>query len=1006
MEIKSGWFQRKSLLRPEKIIIMKSAFLKTAILLLILSLVNSFAGENSSVAKQARAKNLRQEFLTPPASAKPWVYWYFMDGNLTREGMLADLAAMKKAGIGGAIFLEVNIGIPRGSVDFMSPQWQKLFADAMHEADRLGIQVALGSGPGWCDTGGPWITPDLAMQHLVASETNVTGPLKFSSNLPRPQPRKPYFGDWTLTPEMKKSWQEFYQDVAVLAFPTPEGNSRIADINEKALYFREPYSSKPGVRPFVPAPAEFPVVPAGTWVGTDKMIVLTSKLSAAGQLVWDVPPGKWTILRLGCTLTGQTTRPAPQPGLGFETDKFDRAALDAHFAAFVDKVLTQSEPHTNADGGLTMLHFDSWEMSSQNWSPNFYQEFKSRRGYDPLKYLPAYTGRVVDSEEITERFLWDVRHTAQELVVENQAGYLAEKAHQNKLTLSLEPYDLNPAGDLTLGRVADVPQCEFWYLGFNTLFSVIEAASIGHTCGRPVVAAEAFTSEPGEDWKADPAALKPLGDWAFCAGVNRFDFHRFQAQPWNNRWPGMTMANYGVHWDRTQTWWNMVPAYHDYLSRCQYLLQRGVTVADVCFLCAEGAPHVFRPPSSATTGNPPDHGGYNFDGCAPETLLERATVKDGKLVFPGGTTYQILVLPERQTMTPKLLRKIKSLIQAGAIVFGPPPVKSPSLENFSQCDAEVKKLAREIWGDGDGKNVFAHAFGNGQILWRETPVKPGEQYGDYAAVTNLLAGMKLPPDFSSDGPIRFTHRRDGDTDIYFVANREAKAVEANCFFRAVDKQPQLFDPLTGETRPLPQFIPRDGGTEISLSLDPGQSYFVVFHEPMALAKTTAPNFPPIKPAMSLEGDWEVHFDSRWGGPDKITFDALADWSQRPEVGIKYYSGTAIYRKNFEVSAPGLLAGKKIFLELGDVKNLARVKLNGRDLGVVWCAPWRVETGDALKPGINRLEIEVANLWPNRLIGDLSLPGEKRFAWTARNPFKKDSPLLPSGLFGPVRIVTQ
>ena len=231
--------------------------------------------------------------------------------------------------------------------------------------------------------------------------------------------------------------------------------------------------------------------------------------------------------------------------------------------------------------------------------PNFRAEFRKRRGYDLTKFLPAFTGHIVGSPEISERFLWDVRHTAQELVVENHVGYLAALAHAKGLTLSVEPYDLNPAGDLTLGRVADVPQCEFWYRGFNTFFSVVEAASIAHTCGRPMVAAEAFTSEPGEDWMADPAALKPLGDWAFCAGANRFDFHRFQAQPWNDRRPGMTMWKYGVHWDRTQTWWDMVPAYHEYLARCQFLLQRGVTVADVCFLAAEGAPEVFQPPSSA-----------------------------------------------------------------------------------------------------------------------------------------------------------------------------------------------------------------------------------------------------------------------------------------------------------------------------------------------------------------------------------------------------------------------
>ena len=964
-------------------------------------------------ALQAASVNVRaadplaEGFAHPPASAKPWVYWYFMDGNLTREGMTADLEAMKRAGIGGGIFLEVNLGIPRGSVDFMSPQWQDLFAHAIHEADRLGIQIALGSGPGWCGTGGPWIPPELSMQHLVASETNVAGPLPFSARLPQPSPREPYFGEGTLTPELKKQWQDFYRDVAVLAFPTPEGTNRIDGVDEKALYYREPFSSKPGVKPFLPAPAEFPSLPAAACVNPASLVDLTARLSADGQLTWDVPPGRWTIMRFGRTITGQTTRPAPQPGLGFETDKFARAALDAHYAAFIQKVLAQTGPHTNVNGGLTMLHFDSWEMGSQNWSPEFRAEFRKRRGYDLTKFLPAFSGRVVGSPELSERFLWDVRHTAQELVVENHVGYLARLAHQNGLTLSVEPYDLNPAGDLTLGRVADVPQCEFWYRGFNTFYSVSEAASIAHTCGRPMVAAESFTSEPGEDWTADPAALKPLGDWAFCAGVNRLDFHRFQAQPWNDRRPGMTMGPYGVHWDRTQTWWDFVPAYHEYLARCQFLLQRGLTVADVCFLAPEGAPEVFQPPSSATTGSPPDHTGYNFDGCAPETLLERAKVRQGKLVFPGGTTYQILVLPERQTMTPKLLRQLRALMRDGATVFGPPPLKSPSLDNFPQCDLEVKRLAREIWGDCDGKTVFAHRLGRGHVLWRETDVKAGEQYGDYSAVTNVLAEMQLPPDFAADGPIRFTHRREGSADIYFLANRTAAAVETKCEFRVTGRQPELFDPLTDAIRMLPSFSEPEGRTAIPLRFEPGQSFFLVFRKPVTIKDNAANNFQWLKPAGALDGSWEVSFDPKWGGPEHVTFDALDDWSKRDEAGIKFYSGTAVYRKTFDLPAAVQITNHAapVFLDLGEVKNLARVELNGHDLGVLWCAPWRVEITGALQTGNNQLVIEVANLWPNRLIGDLALPAEKRFAWTTLNPFKPDSPLLPSGLLGPVTFQT-
>jgi len=955
-------------------------------------------------ALTAPFNSLEADFLNPPHTARPWVYWYFMDGNLTREGMTADLEAMKRAGIGGAIFLEVNVGIPRGPVDFMSPQWQSLLAHAAHEAERLGIEIALGAGPGWCGTGGPWIKPELAMQHLVASETNVVGPMKFSAQLPRPQPRKPYFGVKTLTPELEKEWQEFYQDEAVLAFPTPGGTNRIADVNEKALYYREPFSSKKGVKPFLSAPAKFPITLANDCIRFGDTIELTKKMSATGRLVWDVPPGRWTIMRLGCTLTGQTTRPAPKPGLGFESGKFDRASLDAHYAAYIQKLLARIGPHTNANGGLTMLHFDSWEMSSQNWSARFRAEFKKRRGYELLKFLPAFTGQVVDSDEISERFLWDVRQTVQELIVENHVGYLGELAHRNGLTLSVEPYDLNPCGDLTLGRVADVPQCEFWHLGYDTAYSVIEAASIAHTCGRSVVAAEAFTSEPGEDWKADPASLKAQGDWAFCAGVNRFDFHRMQHQPKTNRWPGMTMGRYGVHWDRTQTWWDLVPAYHDYLARCQFLLQRGVTVADVCFLAAEGAPHVFRPPVSASAGSLPDHSGYNFDGCAPETLLERAQVKGGQLIFPGGSTYQILVLPERRTMTTALLEKIMALVRAGATVFGPPPIKSPSLQDYPKCDGTVQKLSKELWGDIDGKIVFSHTFGKGRIFWRVTNIQPLDQYGDFAIITNLLNGFGVPPDFSADGPIRFTHRSAGGAEIYFLANREERLVETHCRFHVSGKQPELWNPLTGERRALPEFASSAGCTSLPLRFEPLESCFVIFRRPaMAVASSEKNNLDLRDAGVTLAGAWEVSFDPKWGGPKEITFDSLDDWSRRPETGIKYYSGKAVYRKSFTLPDASVVAGQKYFLNLGAVKNLASVRLNGRDLGVVWCPPWRVDASSALRPGKNELEIEVANLWPNRLIGDLALPAKKQFTSTTYNPYKTDSPLLLSGLLGPVTL---
>ena len=386
-----------------------------------------------------------------------------------------------------------------------------------------------------------------------------------------------------------------------MAFPTPVGNARIADIDEKALYYRGASSSQPDVKPFLPAPAIFPSVPIEQCVAKDQILDLSDKLDAKGRLVWNVPAGRWTIVRLGRTLTGQTTRPAPLPGLGFETDKFDRMALDAHFAAFIEPLAKMVGSQPNVRSGLTTLHFDSWEMGSQNWTARFREEFQRRRGYDLLPFLPAMLGYVVGTRELSERFLWDLRQTAQELVIENHVTHLQERGRQYGLELSIEPYDLNPCSDLGLGAVADVPMCEFWArgYGFDTIYSCFEAVSIAHTHGRPIVGAESFTALSEEAWQLYPGAMKSQADWALCMGINRITFHRYQHQPRLDQWPGMTMGPIGVHWERTQTWWSMASAFHKYLSRCQNMLRRGLPVADIAYLTAEGAPHVFRAPNSA-----------------------------------------------------------------------------------------------------------------------------------------------------------------------------------------------------------------------------------------------------------------------------------------------------------------------------------------------------------------------------------------------------------------------
>ena len=733
--------------------------------------------------------------------------------------------------------------------------------------------------------------------------------------------------------------------------------------------------------------------------------------------------------------------------MGFDHDKFDKAALEDHFDNYYGKLLKKVGPRAGKHGWTT-VHLDSWEMGAQNWTPKFREEFQQRRGYDPQPYFVTFSGRAVTSVGITERFLWDLRLTAQELVLENYAGHLKTLGHQNGFELSIEPYDMNPTADLDLGAVADVPMCEFWSagLGFDSSFSCIESTSVAHTMGRSIVSAEAFTAGGDEQWQQYPWSMKNQGDWALCMGINRFVYHTFAHKPLGDAHrPGMTMGPYGVHWDRGQTWWPMVKDYHEYVTRCSHLLRQGVTVSDVLYLTPEGAPHVFRPPASALHGKNPlaDKKGYGFDGCSPNILMDRAEVKDGCIVFPGGTSYRLLVLPRSETMTPALVETITRLVEAGAVVCGAPPVASPSLSGYPQCDERVKELAAELWGESP---TPVRPLGKGRVLLDQADRGASELYPDYASTAAVLEAMKVPPDFHSDGPIRHGHRRTGSEDIYFVANTTSGKVDTHCIFRVTEGAPQLWDPVTAEIGLLPQFA-RDGGTtSVPMTFEPHQSFFVIFprREPKPAAVAGALNFPGAEPVFTLEGSWEVAFDPRWGGPEKITFDALQDWTTRDERGIKYYSGIATYRKLFEFPQesgrknsetpknPGTQgisksevrshqrSGRRTYLDLGTVHDMARVRLNGKDLGVVWCAPWRVEITDALKQSENKLEIEVANRWPNRLLGDQSAPDKdiRTLKWesgvlggkeyqTGRYTFataKGPGKLLPSGLLGPVRIL--
>ncbi len=979
----------------------------------------------ASVAAEPSYAELAANFATPPKTARGGVYWYFMDGNLSCEGATRDLEAMSRAGLGYVVFLEVNVGVPRGKIDFMSEAWLAFFRHIVKECERLDIQMILGTGPGWCGSGGPWVEGKKSMRHLVSTAQTVTGGARVTVKLSKPAPRQPYFGARQFPPKMRADWEGYYEDVAVLAFPEPPADARLQDADEKAHYLRAPYSSRKGVKQYLPPPGVL-AGGAAPRAGIDraKIIDLTGKMAADGTLTWEAPAGRWTVLRFGARNNGAVTRPAPLPGVGMECDKFDAAALADHFAHFTDRLFAAAEPRRDTFGGLKYLHIDSWEMGAQNWTDDFRAAFTRRRGYDPLPFYPVYEGRIVDDERVSERFLWDLRQLSQELIVENHILATKRKARAHGMQLSCEPYDMNPVADLELAVAADVPMGEFWCdgYGFNTAFAPIEAASAAHVIGQSVVPAESFTAH-NDAWKPHPASMKNQTDWALAIGINRFIFHTFQHQCLDESLkPGMTMGPYGVHWDRNQTWWPMAAGYHTYLSRCQYLLQQGRTVADILYLIPEGAPHVFRAPASTLVNpasNLPDRRGYGFDGCPP-SLIYKASVKNGAVVFPSGATYRVLVLPEYATMTPELLQAIKRLLETGAtVVAGKPPVASPSLVRYPACDDEVRALVREIWGAGAAAE---HRVGKGRLVRARGAMD--NLYESYPETARRLAAAGVAPAFTSSTPgVRHAHRTTAEAEIFFVSSSSAAPLEARCTFRVKGRTPEIWDALTGRRHAATGVTAEGACTSVALAFAPNQSWFVVFPKAASPA-VAASSLPPActSAIQTLTGAWQVAFVPPVGESFTRTFADLSDWALSPDPAVRFFSGIATYKTTFDCAA---VPPERLWLTLGRVCNMARVRLNGRDLGIQWTAPWRVEVTGLLKPAGNELEIEVANLWTNRLVGDAALPddGPQKGRWpqwlTAHEPrpsgrtsfaswrhYSAKSPLEPSGLIGPVALAVE
>lgn len=823
----------------------------------------------------AAADPLETGFVSPPDSAKPQTWWHWMNGNVTKEGITADLEAMKQIGLGGATIVNVDCAIPRGNVPFMSPEWREDFKFAVQEADRLGLKLCVENCAGWSSSGGPWNTVTNAMQCLTSSELMVTGPTNFSEAFPSPPVTLGFYRDIAVlafkdspagadtaqTPaklEIKHAFYEakngggsadvtakvselvqsgrksiaasneelggdpasgsvkqlrvdFTLDGKPATLTVDEGDSLIFPVNTNQLAAIRSFEKLSTDRTFVRPPMGTSFL-AGRTIPRDGIVDLTVKLATDGRLRWKVPPGNWTILRLGYTPIGVNNHPAPKEGTGLECDKLSKAALDAHWNGFMQKVLNDAGPLAGKTLDASLI--DSYEIGNQDWTANFREEFQMRRGYDPLSFLPTFTRRVVDNPAVTERFLWDTRRTVADLFAENYYGHFSELCRQHGLLSAIEPYT-GPFESLQCGAPDGVVMGEFW-AGSQGDPSVKMAASVAHIYGKTIVGAESFTAWPSDGgWQDDPYSLKPLGDLMFCRGINRYFFHRYAMQPWTNRWPGMTMGPFGINFERTETWWNQGQAWINYISRCQFLLQQGRSVEDAAYFDGQSAPVVMR------AGNPALPTGYDYDAVDADVLLHAATVKNGRLWLASGANYAVLVLPPDDiNLTPHMLSCLRKVVRAGATVVGSRPQHSPSLEDYPECDKQVQNMAEELWGSCDGKTVLEHDFGKGHVIW-------GEPLAD------IFAAHNLKPDFefqgaSTDTQLAYTHRVDDPNDIYFVSNQRRQPDSADCTFRVSGRIPELWHPDTGAMEIAPVWSAHDGRTTVRLDFDPAGSVFVVF----------------------------------------------------------------------------------------------------------------------------------------------------------------------------------
>ena len=724
------------------------------------------------------------------------------------------------------------------------------------------------------------------------------------------------------------------------------------------------------------------------------VIDLTSKMHPDGTLDWTPPAGNWVVVRFGYSLLGITNHPATAEATGLEVDKLDHRFVKKYFDTYLDSYKATVGADMMGHRGIKYVINDSWEAGAQNWTDNMVADFKARRGYDPTPWMPVLTGRVVVSAEASDKFLWDFRKTIADLTSDEHYAELEAVLHARGMGHYGESHESGRAliaDGMEVKKYNEVPMSAMWtqtpgvnkeQFGYNA--DDRESASVSHIYGQNLAAAESMTAAAAP-WAWSPTSLKPTADQEFLNGINRFVIHESAHQPLIDKAPGMTLGPFGQWFNRNETWAEQAGTWINYLARTSFLLQQGHFGADLIYFYGEDSnlTAIFAEKS------PDVPAGYGFDYVNADALIHELHTANGRITTASGMNYKLLGLdPFSQHMSLPVLRAIHTLVVEGATVAGPKPSDDPSLSDNA---AEFKKLNDELFGDGSG----VHKVGKGTVY-------AGQSLGD------VFTAMKVAPDFDytkpeSDTRLEFVHRKLSDADLYFVDNRSDRGEMVDATFRVTGNAPELWHSDTGKTEPATYKI-ADGRTTVPLKLEPWGTVFVVFRKPTAQTSRTVPEKVESDLA-TVNGPWKVSFQPNRGAPPSITLDSLISWPDSSDTGVKYFSGAGTYSKSIDASADWFKKGAHVWIDLGDVKNLAEVTVNGKSLGVVWHTPYRVDATAALKPGANDVEIKVVNAWVNRLIGDQQPGVTTPITFADVKPYKAKSPLLPSGLLGPVRVIS-